>query len=612
MILLSKDGNIAAQGSWEYVKSTPEYKEYREYESELEDKNDDQSEVPDENNDLSNRKLTPKERNLLSSCKMSDTKTEHTKSSLHGNDSPENSRQVSKCPVSHTKRKNTDIAEKLHQHQQEIDQSGKLINKEKKYEGMVSIGSYKFYMGSGNTAILIFMILFFTLTIGIKITSDWWLGQWSQHAYKNLGTDEYSYIYVGIFFIYVIVFLIKSYFFAKFSSSSSFNIFIRLVKNILIRNLAFFDTTQSGQILNLTTSDIEKIDFLLPFLMRYFLDGAFSLLGALILAGFIMPVIIILIVIFAVIFVFKAKKFLRASLEYRRINELSISPFLTKLSEFIQGQRILVSYRIMTYRMKQKIEQFINLYLNSSLSEKYVSIWMALQLDLLVLLIILASGVVINLTVTKNYSWLETLGVNGSSKTSLGLAFTYLVALTSQLGFLVNSMNEVVKGMSSVQRIRGFLENKDASIKECYEIYQKGIAPEKQELKIIETDQTKNWPQNGSISVKNLSIRYRKDTRLVVDKATFEVKAGEKVALMGRTGCGKSTIFLALTRMLERTKIHSKCPAHQSSVKIGGVEIEDIPLLKLRQNIQIIPQDPFMIEGTLRQNVDPRNEYSDE
>jgi len=119
-----------------------------------------------------------------------------------------------------------------------------------------------------------------------------------------------------------------------------------------------------------------------------------------------------------------------------------------------------------------------------------------------------------------------------------------------------------------------------------------------------------NWPTTGSINFKNLSIRYRKGLPLVLDKVNFSIESGEKYAIVGRTGSGKSTLLLALYRILEMAEDETNNPIGE--INIDGVNISDIGLHHLRRGLAIIPQDPFLLQGTMRFNIDPLDKHTDE
>lgn len=117
------------------------------------------------------------------------------------------------------------------------------------------------------------------------------------------------------------------------------------------------------------------------------------------------------------------------------------------------------------------------------------------------------------------------------------------------------------------------------------------------------------WPSKGSIVAKNLSVRYRKGLPLVLDDISFGIESGQKVAIVGRTGSGKSTTLLAFMRILEMAEDSNKNPLGE--VQIDGVPIQNLGLHELRRNLSIIPQDPFLMNGSIRFNLDPEDQYED-
>jgi len=111
-----------------------------------------------------------------------------------------------------------------------------------------------------------------------------------------------------------------------------------------------------------------------------------------------------------------------------------------------------------------------------------------------------------------------------------------------------------------------------------------------------------DWPSEGKIEFRDYSLKYRPETEIVLKNLSFEVKPNEKVGIVGRTGAGKSTICLALCRIVE---------AHEGTIFIDGVDISTVGLADLRERITIIPQDPTLFEGTLKFNLDPEGSLSD-
>ena len=105
-----------------------------------------------------------------------------------------------------------------------------------------------------------------------------------------------------------------------------------------------------------------------------------------------------------------------------------------------------------------------------------------------------------------------------------------------------------------------------------------------------------DWPSTGKIEFIDVFLRYRKDTEIVLNGLNFIINSGEKIGIVGRTGAGKSTIALAITRIVELEK---------GQIFIDGLDISQVPLVDLRRCITIIPQDPTLFSGSLRYNLDP-------
>uniref|UniRef100_I3N0M8 ABC transporter domain-containing protein n=1 Tax=Ictidomys tridecemlineatus TaxID=43179 RepID=I3N0M8_ICTTR len=111
------------------------------------------------------------------------------------------------------------------------------------------------------------------------------------------------------------------------------------------------------------------------------------------------------------------------------------------------------------------------------------------------------------------------------------------------------------------------------------------------------------WPRGGQIEFRNFGLRHRPELPLAVQGVTFKIHAGEKVGIVGRTGAGKSSLAGGLLRLQE---------AAEGGVWIDGVPIAHVGLHALRSRITIIPQDPVLFPGSLRMNLDLRQEHTDQ
>lgn len=154
----------------------------------------------------------------------------------------------------------------------------------------------------------------------------------------------------------------------------------------------------------------------------------------------------------------------------------------------------------------------------------------------------------------------------------------------------MRQLTEVEIRMNGVERVRHFSK----------EIRQEAPYVLDEELQSLAHGR---WPSQGRVSFKNVSARYRPELPTVLNNLTIEVGASEKVGVCGRTGSGKSTLMLLLFRILEID--------NGGSVTIDGINIATLGLSRLRRGIAMLPQDPTLFSGTIRQNLDPFAEHTD-
>jgi len=112
----------------------------------------------------------------------------------------------------------------------------------------------------------------------------------------------------------------------------------------------------------------------------------------------------------------------------------------------------------------------------------------------------------------------------------------------------------------------------------------------------------KNWPEMGKVQFANYDLRYRKGRDLILRDVSFTINSGERVGIVGRTGAGKSTLTMALFRIVE---------AAGGKILIDGEDISRLGLHSLRSKLTIIPQDPVLFSGSLRLNLDPTGSKTD-
>ncbi|XP_022257805.1 multidrug resistance-associated protein 1-like, partial [Limulus polyphemus] len=144
------------------------------------------------------------------------------------------------------------------------------------------------------------------------------------------------------------------------------------------------------------------------------------------------------------------------------------------------------------------------------------------------------------------------------------------------------------------------LETKIVSVERIDEF---SVLPSEAPWEIEDQKPSKQWPAEGKVSFHNYSTRYREGLDLVLKDINLNIQSAEKIGVVGRTGAGKSSLTLSLFRIIE---------AAFGSVYIDGHDISTIGLHDLRSKLTVIPQDPVLFTGTLRINLDPSKEFTDE
>ncbi|KAF8698182.1 hypothetical protein HU200_035700 [Digitaria exilis] len=168
----------------------------------------------------------------------------------------------------------------------------------------------------------------------------------------------------------------------------------------------------------------------------------------------------------------------------------------------------------------------------------------------------------------------------------VGMALSYGLSLNMSFVFSIQNQCQLANQIISVERVNQYMD----------------IPSEAAEV-IEENRPSSEWPQTGRVELRDLKIRYRQDAPLVLHGITCTFEGGDKIGIVGRTGSGKTTLIGALFRLVE--------PAG-GKIIIDSVDITTIGLHDLRSRLGIIPQDPTLFQGTVRYNLDPLGQFSDQ
>lgn len=347
--------------------------------------------------------------------------------------------------------------------------------------------------------------------------------------------------------------------------------FKRAMLRVLRAPMSFFDTTPLGRITNRFSKDVDVMDNNLTDSLRMYLMTLGTILATfgLILAYFYLFVAAL--VPLVIIYLLSAAYYRSSAREIKRHEALQRSHVFAKFSEAVYGTATIRAYGMQEHfigTIRQSIDDFDGAYFLTFANQR----WLSLRLDAIGLAMIFVIGM---LVVTSRFS------VNPSAG---GLVLSYMLSIIAIFNFAVRQMAEVENDMNNTERVHHY-----------------GTALE-EEAPLHVGQVPSNWPQDGAIKFDQVQLRYRPGLPLVLKGISVDIRGGERIGIVGRTGSGKSTIIQSLFRMVEISG---------GSIVIDGVNISKIGLADLRSRLAIIPQDPTLFQGTIRSNLDPFEEHTD-
>lgn len=357
----------------------------------------------------------------------------------------------------------------------------------------------------------------------------------------------------------------------------------QMMKRVLRSPMRFFDRTPTGRIMNRFTNDMAKIDRAVPRVFRSFFEGVLDATINLMVIGIGLPPFLIVIVFMSIVYIYYQKYYVSISRELKRMASISSSPILAHLQESLVGVE-----SIRAFNQFDRFEFINNANLDFNLKSQYmirvVNRWLSIRLGFIGALIVLstASLAIFSLTTSKPIS-----------PGTAGFLMSYAFQVTYSLSTLVKTSAEVEANVVAVERC---IEYWDLPVEEEEEEEDK--KPSKQLFK-----PPVSWPQSGSVKFDNYSTRYAKNFDLVLKNITLDIKSGEKIGVVGRTGAGKSSLTLALFRLIEPV---------DGQILVDDLSTTNMYLYDLRHNLGIIPQDAQLFDGSIRQNLDPVGFHTDE
>ncbi|XP_039245421.1 multidrug resistance-associated protein 7 isoform X3 [Pipra filicauda] len=506
--------------------------------------------------------------------------------------------------------------EAIETEKEESTQTNNLIHKEEeKKEGAVAFQVYKAYWLAVGTWLALSILFSLLLMQASRNISDWWLSYWISSISQTANTsvmicsaslpspELLLFSVAGLVFpiqaldttpvpsngsvdvtFYLIVYgsiaganslftILRAFLFAYGTLRAATVIHNRLLQRALKATVTFFDTTPTGRILNRFSSDLYCVDESLPFVLNIFLANMYGFLGILVIITYGLPWIGLVLLPLAVLYFSIQRYYRHTSRELKRLYSVTLSPIYTHFSETLSG---LSSIRAMRATQRFELENQLRLEQNQRclFASNTAMEWLDIRLQMIGVTVVTA---IAGIAIIQHQKQLGNPGL-------VGLALSYALSVTSLLSGLISSFTHTEIMMVSVERT---------------EEYTTDIPMEPQD-RLVQV--AADWPSQGLLEFQEVVLAYRAGLPNALDGVSFTVYPGEKLGIVGRTGSGKSTLFLALFRMVE---------LKSGRILLDGVDSQLVGLEELRSRLAIIPQDPFLFSGSIRENLDPQGKWTD-
>ena len=426
---------------------------------------------------------------------------------------------------------------------------------------------------------LFFVILLVLINIIWKLCesgSDYILMVWSSDSKMNERKNKIFLTTYALISLGAILFI----FFRNFAIVRAIMEFNQKMHDTLIKKLLkapinlFYDLVPRSHILNRLSKDLDSS-------IKFFWSVSsssrllFELLSCLIIAFLfnvfcVIPYPLMLFMEYR-IFCF----YIKGGRALNSLETVARSPITTKFSETLNGISTIRGFEYQE-NFRKNYHKKLNDFYKVLIYQHGTTGWFALNLDLVCFFL---------LFFILTFSWIFEKLVN---PIVLGLLIGYTLRMIENTYGLFEQYINVEKMFSSVVNCEAYTH-----------IVQENISETPLDKKLIK----EGFPKRGKIEFVNLYVRYRPDSQLVLKNINFTIEPGQKIGIVGRTGSGKTTLCLSLFRILE---------ASTGKILIDNQDISQIGLELLRESIAFIPQDPKLIDGTLRENIDPFGEYSDD
>ncbi|TRY74646.1 hypothetical protein TCAL_01629 [Tigriopus californicus] len=449
---------------------------------------------------------------------------------------------------------------------------------EKSESGKVQMAVYTYYVKNMGVILFALSVISFSVNQVCSAASSIWLSKWSDESSRANQTGTLSQdVYLGVYGAFGVGQGFTAVFGSLFLYLATLNGAKRLhnlvLANVLKSPMSFFDTTPQGRILNRFGKDIDVLDTTMPMILRGWITCLLAVLSTFAIITYATPMFLLPITVVLGAYYIVQRIYVATSRDLKRLESVSRSPIYSHFGETVSGVQTIRAYNLQEHFIRES-ENRVDYNQRAGYPSIVANRWLAVRLEVVGNIIIFCSAL------------FAVLGRESLSPGLVGLSVSYALSVTQTLNWFVRMTSEVETNIVAAERLKEYADSPT-------------------EAAWTNTAHTpeESWPNSGSIQFEDYCTRYREGLPLVLKDLSFSVKGGERVGIVGRTGAGKSSLTLALFRLIEKVS---------GRILIDNLDISTLGLHDLRCKLTIIPQDPVLFSGTLRMNLDPFNHHNDE
>lgn len=453
--------------------------------------------------------------------------------------------------------------------------SGSLVQKEDVSTGLVKWSVLRSYLLAPGACFLtstLVMFAFTYITLGLR---DWWLSVWADdgggQSAKHIG------IFVFLCLLHVTGAAVCVWMIGSFAERAGESLHSDCAKTLFRAPMSFFDQTPSGRITSRFGSDLGLVDGGMPMQVDFTMTFGFTLIMMCIGVSAEVPLMLCVFVVAILLSVPVVRGLATFLQDVKRHGNNAMAPILSNLNEAQRGAALATVFGCRHFFLRRHHE-FVDYWTGFSATATLTTPVAATWCHSMHLLVLLATGI---LAMIREDTMRESPGM-----TAMFFSYAALWGL-----FADSTMGVVLGLLTNLTSLERLLE------------YKLGDLPQEPEWRLPADPAVSQWPSAGAVQFKEVVLRYRVGIPPALNSLSFALPAGEKLGIVGRTGAGKSSITVALFRLVD---------CESGTVFIDGIDVKSVGIHTLREAISMIPQEPIVMSGSVRYNLDPFNKHSTE